>query len=258
MSTNRTVVALLALCLFTAFSSSPLLAADNLKIGSAAGAPVENIFKPIQAAFEKKSGIALQVDPAGAQAALSSLLKGDAEAATAGVSFEEWLALMKKDGIDVGDPAALVPTVIGIDRIVVMVNKANPIKELSKDQLKAIFTGKAENWKDFGGSDSPIIVVWGTATTGTNLVFQKKALDGEAILKDPMLAAKASDIKNVVVSTPEAIGIGPVSMGDDKVGLPKIPVVDRPITLVTKGAPSARVKTLIDFIAGEGQSLVKK
>jgi hypothetical protein len=38
---------------------------------------------------------------------------------------------------------------------------------------------------------------------------------------------------------------------------PETPEVARPITLLTKGAPSADVQKLLDFIKGEGQKYIK-
>lgn len=48
--------------------------------------------------------------------------------------------------------------VIGYDVMGVFVNPQNPVKNLTMAQLKDIFSGKAVNWKDFGGPDLPITV----------------------------------------------------------------------------------------------------
>src|SRR3954470_2923126 len=47
---------------------------------------------------------------------------------------------------------------VAVDGLSVYVNEENGISELSIDQLEKIFTGKAKNWKEFGGSDGPITV----------------------------------------------------------------------------------------------------
>src|SRR5258705_8985173 len=44
---------------------------------------------------------------------------------------------------------------VALDGLSVYVNEANPIKELSLDQLGMIFTGKTRNWKEVGGNDGP-------------------------------------------------------------------------------------------------------
>ncbi len=43
--------------------------------------------------------------------------------------------------------------------IMILVNKKNPINNLSTEQIRAIFSGKTTNWKDVGGWDKPIVVV---------------------------------------------------------------------------------------------------
>ena len=48
----------------------------------------------------------------------------------------------------------LVPTKIGLDGIVFVVNSQNPLKALTRSQAKDVFTGKINNWKELGGSDA--------------------------------------------------------------------------------------------------------
>ena len=45
---------------------------------------------------------------------------------------------------------------MGQDAISVLVNVRNPIRFLSKQQLKDIFTGKVTNWEELGGDDLAI------------------------------------------------------------------------------------------------------
>jgi len=43
--------------------------------------------------------------------------------------------------------------------IMILVNKNNPVKNLSTEQIRNIFSGKTKNWKDINGWDKPIVVV---------------------------------------------------------------------------------------------------
>jgi len=43
--------------------------------------------------------------------------------------------------------------------IMILVNKNNPLTNLSTEQVRSIFSGKITNWKDVGGWDKPIVVV---------------------------------------------------------------------------------------------------
>ena len=233
-----------------------ILCADEIKIGSGS-APAENIFKPIKAAFETSTGIKLSVVSTGPKAAFLDLDKGVIDAAAAGLSYTDWLAFMKKEGSEIANPDDFQAFNIGKDTIKVLVNKSNPIKSLSKDQLVAIFTGQTSNWKDLGGQDAPIIVVV-ARLTAANSFFAKKVLDDAPYVKDALEVPTALELKQNIQQTPEAIGIGPLSLADDSVGVPDIPEISRPITLITKGQPSDTVKKLLDYIKGDGKQFIKQ
>ena len=57
------------------------------------------------------------------------------------------------------DEKDLKPFVIALDGVCVILNKDNPVKELSDKQVIDIYTGKIVNWKEAGGKDAPITVV---------------------------------------------------------------------------------------------------
>ncbi len=236
----------------------PALAlAEEIKVGAGA-APTENVFNKIKEPFEKASGITLTLISNGPEAALKDLDKGLLDAATGGVAFPDWMEMMEKGGYKIPDKNAYKYRVIGKDNIKVIVNKANPVKKLSKEQLKDIFTGKIVNWKEVGVKDMPITVVWGSKIPGTNSVFMKQVMGGEPFSKKVQESTTAAEIKKLVASTPGAIGLGPVSIVDATIASPETPEVGRPITLITKGAPSANVLKMLDFIRGEGQKYLAK
>lgn len=221
--------------------------AEILKIGAGA-APVENVLKPNKAAFEKATGIDLSITASGPKLAFIDLDRGIIDAAAAGLTFEDWLELLKKEGITVADPAAYKPVVIGKDKVIVLVHKDNQVAALSKEQLTGIFTGKTTNWKDVGGKDMPILVVWGGLIQGTNSMFVKNIMGNAKPTSEVIQATTAEDIRHNVASNPEAIGIGPQAIVNATVRSPQTPEVARPITLLTKGTASPKVQKLIDFI----------
>jgi phosphate transport system substrate-binding protein len=244
-----------AVCSTLALLAMPA-AAEELKIGAGA-APSENVLKPVKPGFEKATGITLSIISTGPKAALVDLTEnGSVNAAAAGLTMEDWLAMMKKEGHEVKG-SSLQSVTIGKDRIIVMTNKANPVKALSKEQLQGIFSGAIGNWKEVGGKDQPILVVWGMMIPGTNSMFEKHIMGDKTLTKEIMEANTAVDIKQSVVSNPEAIGIGPAALQDDSVATPDIPEIARPINLVTVGAPSEAVKKLIAYIKGDGQRVIK-
>ncbi|MFA7330891.1 MAG: substrate-binding domain-containing protein [Candidatus Delongbacteria bacterium] len=248
---------LLALGLVAGLTLAGGAAAREIRIGAGA-APTENVLKPVKAAFEKATGHTLTILATGPKNALADLDKGLVEAAAAGLSLEDWLALMKKENVEVADPAGLKAVVIGQDKIRVLVHKDNPVKTLSREQLKGLFTGSLDNWQAVGGADAPVIVVWGSLIPGTNSLFQKNMLEGAAPGGNLLEATTAEDVRQIVASNPEAIGIGPLAILDASVASPDTPEVARPITLLSRGNPSPELQQLLDFIAKEGPALIRQ
>ncbi|MBT5705728.1 MAG: PstS family phosphate ABC transporter substrate-binding protein [Verrucomicrobia bacterium] len=64
-----------------------------------------------------------------------------------------------------------------LDGLTVYVNQMNPIEELSLNDLKLIFTGKATNWNRFGGPNAPITVYSRENSSGTYEFFKRNILD---------------------------------------------------------------------------------
>ncbi|MEM6793718.1 MAG: phosphate ABC transporter substrate-binding protein [Acidobacteriota bacterium] len=54
-------------------------------------------------------------------------------------------------------PGVAVHT-IAWDGVAFVVHRENPVAELSREQLMAIYTGAADNWRQVGGRDAPILV----------------------------------------------------------------------------------------------------
>jgi phosphate transport system substrate-binding protein len=253
---NKITLLSISTLLFCITAFSTALFAEELKIGAGA-APAETVLKPIEAAFEKASGLDLTILSNGPKQAFIELEKGTVDAAAAGLSTDDWWALLKKEGVNTDNQAAYKSQVIGKDRVVVLTHKDNKIPELSKEQLVGIFSGKIQNWKDVGGKDMPVLIIWGSLIPGTNSMFTKVALGGTVISKDILDATTATDIKDKIKVNPEAVGIGPAVLIDDTVWSPKTAEVSRDITIMTKGTPSPKVQKLLDFIKGAGASLIK-
>ncbi|MCL4492610.1 MAG: substrate-binding domain-containing protein [Nitrospirae bacterium] len=229
--------------------------ADGIKIG--AGAAPVSILKTVKEHFEKATAVKLTILEVGPKVAMQDLLKGTIDVVGAGITLDELIAVMKKDGIEV-NKAELQSFVIGKNRAAAFINKSNPVSRLTKEQLKGIFTGKITNWKDVGGKDMPIIIVWGKLTPGVNTLLISKVLDGESPTKDVLEAVTGTDVKQNIASNQEAIGIVASNVVDDTIKVLEIPEMSSDIILVTQGKPSPNVRKLIDFIKGEGQKYIRQ
>ena len=48
---------------------------------------------------------------------------------------------------------------LALEPVLILVNKENPVENLSVEQARGIFSGEIKNWKELGGDDAPIVVV---------------------------------------------------------------------------------------------------
>jgi phosphate transport system substrate-binding protein len=62
--------------------------------------------------------------------------------------------------------------VLALDGLAVIVNAANPVKELSLDQIGRIFAGQITNWSDVGGLNRPMSVFRRDDKSGTTDTFK--------------------------------------------------------------------------------------
>lgn len=163
---------------------------------------------------------------------------------------------------------------IAKDGITIIVNTKNNVKNLSMDQVKAIFAGKIKDWKDVGGRKGRIIVVNREAGSGTRGAFEEIVMDKEnPLTNDCLVQASTGAVKSTVTITREAIGyvslaaldndVKPLSV-DGVVGseaniINKSYKIARPFLYLTKTEPTGVVKAYFDFVLSpEGQSIVAK
>jgi len=158
-----------------------------------------------------------------------------------------------------------------VDGVAVVVNPKNPIKYLTKDQLKDIFSGKIVNWTALGGADHLLTIYTRDEASGTREVFWEKALDKGAISTKALFVQSNGAMKTAVANDPYAIGYVSVGHIDKSV----IPValngvtptletvkngqykVARGLYSNTKGEPAGLTRLFIEYLfTPEGQQIV--
>ena len=85
---------------------------------------------------------------------------------------------IKKKEIDDAQKSGYYPEEfkVAVDALAVIVNPANPVKELTIDQLSGIFTGKITNWNEVGGKNEKILVLSRERNSGTHMYFLEQVL----------------------------------------------------------------------------------
>jgi len=105
---------------------------------------------------------------------IAALLAGQCEVAAASrAPIQEELNLAKERGIEL----KVYP--IGSYSVAVIVNAACPVSDLTKEQVRDIFTGTVQNWKDVGGPDGPIHLCGRDPVSGTHLGFRELAMENK-------------------------------------------------------------------------------
>jgi phosphate transport system substrate-binding protein len=110
-------------------------------------------------------------------------------------------------------PEASRPDVLGVpigaEGIVIYVNEANPVNELTVAQVRSIYTGEIVNWKQLGGPDQRILLYGGESTSGVEQYFLDAVLRGsEPFGYEGKTSTK--ELLEVVAAHPSGIGFASV------------------------------------------------
>lgn len=94
------------------------------------------------------------------------------------------------------------------DGIVIYVHESNPVAKLSISQIRKIYTGKIQNWKELGWEDKRMIVYGRENSSGTYEFFKKAVLEGEDFVDYVQTLPGTAAIVNAVSKDKYAIGYG--------------------------------------------------
>ena len=218
--------------------------------------------------MDRNPDIDISVQGGGSGVGIASLLDNTTDIADSSREIiDKEIARAKEKGIT---PHEIV---IAMDGIAVIVHPSNIISYLTKEQIKAIYTGKISNWAEIGGEDKKIVVVSRDTSSGTFEAFEKLAIDKEKVRPDALTTASNQAVVMTVASSPNAIGYAGLGYLSKKVKPLRVNKVEctretiisgayplsRPLYMYTNGAPGGTTKQFIDFILSEeGQKLVEE
>jgi len=224
--------------------------------------------------MKKHAASTIQVTGGGSGTGISALINGTTDICEASRAMKD--AEKKQLAGKAGAPP--VETVVARDGLSVYVNDSNPIKELTMAQLKAIFTGKVDNWKALGGPDARIIPYSRENSSGTYVFFKEHVLQNADYTPRAQAMPGTAAVVNAVVKEKNGIGYGgaayakgikvlkvkkddqsPAIEPDDKTIKNGTYPLSRPLFFYTRANPSAEIKAFIDWVLSpEGQGIVTK
>ncbi|TAN44024.1 MAG: phosphate ABC transporter substrate-binding protein [Nitrospirae bacterium] len=168
----------------------------------------------------------------------------------------------------------LIQYKVAVDIKAVMLHPKNRLSNLSLKQVSDIHNGRLTNWKQVGGPDKPIALVFRDHCRDmAEPVREALGIKGP-VAKKAIIVKTDKEVVEYVEKFPGAIGIAPrVFAQEAKV---KIISVDKimptpentekglyPLTgdlyVITKSGPSGLTKTFIEFVLDkEGQAIIRK
>lgn len=231
-------------------SSGASVGGKVLALGSTALQPLaEQVSKSFQ---DKNPGVTITVQGGGSGAGLSQVSDGSAQIGNSDVFAEE------KEGVDASKLMDHKVAVVGIAPVV---NSDVQVSNLTKAQLRDIFTGKITNWQKVGGKDQKIVVVNRATGSGTRAVFEKNILDNQKSVQATEQDSNGT-VQKIIATTPGSISYlafayldtsGIKALNIDKVLPEKKNVEDNtwPIWayehMYTKGEPKGATKEFLNY-----------
>lgn len=232
--------------------------------GSSTMAP---LIAEVSLSFEKQSGQRVDVQSGGSGRGINDVLTGLAQI---GMSSR---ALTEEE-----KSAGLVAHTVAWDGIALIVNRANAVSELTRQQVRAIYRGERDTWQAVGIASQPITVVNKAEGRSTLTLFLEYfGLDNSEVRAD-LVAGENQQVILSVAGNPGAIGyvsIGAAEEGvNDDTALKLLPLegikasvenvqngrypLRRQLNLITKGEPSPMAQRFIHMAQSRAINAVIK
>ena len=239
----------------TASSAAASTASGSLSGNVATGGStsMKNVIAALTEGFaEVEPGVTVSYDPTGSGAGITGATDKtlDIGLSSRGLKDEE------KNDVD--------GTVIALDGIAIIVNKASKVEDLTVDKLKQMFTGEITSWSEVGGDDGEIVLVGREASSGTRDGFES-IVDVKDSCKYAQELTATGAVISAVEANPLAIGYASLSAIGDTVKAVTVGGVEcseetvkdgsyevqRPFVFVTNDSVtlSAQAQAFFDFAA---------
>ena len=166
---------------------------------------MKNVIAALTEGFaEVEPGVTVSYDPTGSGAGITGATDKTLDIGLSSRALKD----EEKNDVD--------GTVIALDGIAIIVNKASKVADLTVDQLKQMFTGEITNWADVGGDDGEIVLIGREAGSGTRDGFES-IVDVKDSCKYAQELTATGAVISAVEANPLAIGYASLSAVGDTV-----------------------------------------
>jgi len=241
---------------------------DNKITWAGCGITKKAFMTELAKAYEEKTGIHVMLQGGGATRGIRDTVKMKMDM---GGSCR--MSLPGEDRSELH--AALHP--VAWDALVIVINKNNKIKNLSKKQIRDVYLGKITNWRQVGGQNARINLyvrrgkISGVGYAIRQYLFQDSNLD--FVTQSKYMMRSSGPLEKSIEKDRHGIGITGVSSARKRdikiISIDnKSPTYDnvmhgkyllyRPLYLVTTPTPSKKVKQFVSFaMSKEGRKIIR-
>ncbi|MBF0302672.1 MAG: phosphate ABC transporter substrate-binding protein PstS family protein [Desulfamplus sp.] len=222
-----------------------------------------------KAYMKENSNVDITVKSSGSGNGIKALIDGTVDIANSSRFIKDKEASMAYEKGSVP-----VPFRIAYDCIVPIIHKNNPVKNITMENLKRIYSGEIKNWKELGGNDAPIAILSRDPSSGTFEVWNEMIMADTPLTPTVQPKTSGSEVIKSVMSTPNSIGyigighlnstvkalsVNGVTASESTAVNGSYPIT-RPLFMFTKGFPSGELGKFINFMLepSQGQNSVKK
>jgi phosphate transport system substrate-binding protein len=224
--------------------------------------------------MKKHSGSSIMVTGGGSGVGFAALQNGTTDIAQASRSMKMDEKMKMNDA-----GKTFKELIIAYDAIAVIVNPANKVSQLTREQLESIYTGKVTNWKEVGGDDMPVVLYSRESSSGTFEFFKEHVMNGKNFAQSALLMPATGAIVQSVSQTRGAIGYIGLAYLESNVKALKVSYdkgvtyiapsmenainktypITRPLYYYYLNTTEKTVKPYLDFVLSpEGQKIVKE
>ena len=213
-------------------------------------------------------GVFIETESGSSRFGIESLIAGktDIGAASRTMLADEVKRLLEKRG------SLGMSILTARDALSIYVHRENPVRDLSIEQVRSVFSGKIDNWGKVNGKNAPILVVNRPPNSGTRVYFDRNVLQQLDFTPEARIAPTSRAVAEVVARHPNAIGYGGIGSGDGTVPcsingvLPTAATVRdgtyplvRYLYFYIAHSPRGTIKSFVDWIlSDEGQAVVER
>lgn len=149
--------------------------------------------------------LVVEIDRRGSGNGMGALIDGRAELAMMARSPN---AQEREDGWQLGDLGSPDQEfVVALDGIAVIVHAANPVRELSTAQLRAVLSGQVRDWQQLGGPARPIHLHLPAAHAGSREFLRERVMGSTKLAALARVHTRTTWLASAVAIDRDAIGI---------------------------------------------------